>query len=182
MARSSTIDFGDMERDNWNIADKYTTFVIFAHINNLNNYERIAKFGVGEFDQQFQVPEENKGQVRINALRWFMNELEMLIRNTIFAIKYDKNKEQMEIFKKKIKDLRPFIQNIEQVQIDQRTSKRFVRVEEKSFSQIMNILVQIKEEVLPILNKSDLIFKHYDEFDPIKQKQEIIDELIRTGG
>lgn len=169
------------ENDNWNVAKGYTNDITLEHIRDLRKFERIARYGVFEFENQYIVQIEVKIDARLNGLSWYADELDSLIADNIFAIKpsHKDDKDKMEQFREDIlilKNALPYTRR-QTVQRD----KKHTEIDEFVFEKILDMLIKIKIETLEALNRSDLIFKGIDEFDPEKVKEELLQELTDTG-
>lgn len=180
MAKGSS-DYDYVESDNWNIADKYTTFIIFKHISNLDRYKDIAKFGIDNFDLQFRLDDHQRNVARIQALSWYINELEKLIRDTAFAIKGKTDPGKLKKLKGYVLACYKHLDSVKSSRTDQRNNTRVTTIHEKRFNVILNILIDIHEQVLPILNNSDLIFRHTEEFDPAEYKKRRMERFVNEG-
>jgi len=169
------------ENDNWNVAKGYTKDITLEHILDLRKFERIARYGVFEFESQYSIQLEIKIDARLKGINWYADELDSLIADNIFAIKPARkdDKELLENFRDDITILKnaiPFSKR-ETVQRD----KKNVEIDELVFGKVLDFLIKIKIKTLEALNRSDLIFKGIDEFDPEKIKDELLQELINTG-
>jgi len=169
-----------VESGNWNVAQKYSN-LIMDHLLNLTKYEGIAQFGIPEFEHQFEVSPEMSAKARISAVKWFANELLMLIRATTFAIKTPGDKTELEKHKKKVMEFRKYIPLMEIRKIDHGKKTNVVIVDEKVFDMVMPSLVELKEKILIPLNNSDLIFTSIEEFDIEKITAEKMKKLAGEG-
>lgn len=171
----------DSESDNWNVAKGYTNDITLEHIRDLRKFERIARFGIIEFEDQYFIGYDVKIDARLNGLIWYADELSALIADNIFAIKpaLKDDKTKIKSFMDKIVILKESMEyaKVETTQRD----KKVISINELIFGKILDFLIQIKIETLEVLNKSDLIFKGIDDYDPEKIKDELLRELTETG-
>lgn len=167
--------------DNWNVAKGYTNDITLEHIRDLRKFERISRFGVFDFENQYEISNEMKIDARIKGLFWYADELSSLIADNIFAIKPSEksDKDTLKDYMDSIIILKEAIQYAKK-EINQRDRITIV-IDDLVFGKILDFLIGIKIETLEILNKSDLIFKGIDEFDPDQIKEELFKELTSKG-
>lgn len=180
MAKFKDMDF--IESGNWNVAEAYSKLKIMRHLSDIDEYIKVCNFGATELVNQLMLDEETENRAKITALKRLHKTIEMLIRNTLFAVKKDDVK-KMETYLEYIcgiNNLLPKIQKTIKVQSAYGFSNK-TTIETNIYNSILNVLVQISQELLVPLNKADLIFMSVDEFDPIKHKEEILRELSDTG-
>ena len=181
MVKSSDFKAEDRERDNWNVARDYTKDIIADHIIMMKKHQRTSMFGAEDFYQQYQLNEEQFSPARISALRWFLNELRMLIENTEAMIKTEQDKESMKVYFTNTLTLEKYIEKVVDVSLDQRTNKKKVVIEEKKFIEIYLTIVSLKRLVLQALYRSQLLMGFQEaDFDPDKFKEEVAEDFINS--
>ena len=79
--------FDSHETSNWNVAADYVKLKIMKPLYNADEYELIAEFGTSEMIQEYMVSDNIKNIARVKALKRLLKTLQMIINNTIFAIK-----------------------------------------------------------------------------------------------
>lgn len=174
-------DFNEDSNDNWNIAKGFTTDVTLEHILDLRKFERIARYGIFDFENIYVINDDMKVDARINGLGWYADELDSLISDNIFAIKPSQKEDKtlLEELRGRIKVLKEAIQYTRKEIIHR--DKKIVVIDEKVFSETLDYLIKIKIEVLEAMNRSDLIFKGIDDYDPDKVKAEL-EKLLGEEG
>lgn len=168
--------FEQSETGNWNVAGDYTKLKIFKLLYEADQLETIAKFGCLEIEEEFYMREDIQKSSRIKALKRLVFVLKLIIENTKFALKYKEDKESFINFYKDLIDLEEMLPSIEAQKIDKNKTK--IEIYEEMFNKIFEKLIEIKKELLEPLNKSDLIFVHKEEFDPIAYQQSVEERFV----
>ena len=178
-------DFHEVsESGNWNVAQIYTEKKIMSHHLAIDEYQTLAKFGTSNYYQELanQIHiKRARGEIQIDAFRWFIHHLLMLIENSLFAL--DRN----EISKKKLGEDRIKLQKIESeiknlttYTRDEIKKIKICNVQPAFFEKLAEV-IEIKLSINEALNKADLIFTYKEKFDPQKYKQEIFEAATSQG-
>jgi len=181
MAKGTYMDFS--ETKNWNVARDYSHSKIMKLLYEVDMYERIATFGADEFIDELINSQEMKDLARIKALYRLRKTLEMIINNSLFAIK-KKNKGDKELLLKKLEELAKIKKAINSIEIkvnNMRDKKVTIKINEQIFEKILDMLISIKAEINNPLNNSDLIYSSEENFDPEEYQRRIEEELIYGG-
>jgi len=181
-----TRDFLEVsETGNWNTAKEYSVYKIMRYQFDTDEYLTLAKFGVTElYEEIFQTrsPTKSKNEIRIDAFKWLIHSLLMLISNTLFALdRKPSDKNLMKSYQFQLREIEKEIPSLYNVVSDNLKKSRFVRIKEKEFSKQLLEVSKIKEEINEPLNKSDLIFTHREVFDPKEYKKKIFQDAISRG-
>lgn len=168
------IDFDKTE--NWNVAADYTRLKIMKHLYLADEYELIATFGSSELLEQLQYDDQQKLFLRIRALGFFAKILELIVSNTVFAVK-PASKQKFEELLTLIKDIQHVIPAIETISVNQRTKVSQQTIDEKKFHEILRMLSDIKVQINEPLNEANLIFKKFEEYDAKKMKEFVASQM-----
>ena len=177
-------DFVDMsESGNWNVAADFTKFKVMKPLYDADIYEEIALFGTTDLIEEMVTFDNNpnmKNIARIKGIKRLLRCLSLLVSNTQFAVK-KKDKELMKKFKTDLEEVKKVLPFIEKKTTDQRKNTTTIMIEEDIFQKLLDILVNIKAKINEPLNRADLIFTSFEEFDPKKIKERTKEELINQG-
>lgn len=167
------------ETGNWNVADLYSKLKIMKPLALLDEYERIAEFGSKNPDEALMIPESMKAQLRYDALLRMAKELEILIRNSKFAVR-TKDADLMKKFFKEIQEIREMIPKAIEITTDL-SQRKTMMIKEEVFQLILKALKNMADEIHSPLNRADLIFTSVEEFDPKVIKARMMEEIIHGG-
>jgi len=171
-------DFEMSETGNWNVAQDFTKTKIMKWLYLSDQYEFAAEFGSEDLFEGITMPPEVLTAVRIQSLQMLVKSLEMLINNSKFAVK-TKDKEILEKLGKELNEGKPIISQVKKFSIDR--DKKFISINEELFTKSLEFLKSIKMEILPPMNRADLIFMHKDELDIKKLKEQMKRDFIESG-
>jgi hypothetical protein len=164
------------ETGNWNIAENWSNEMIFKPFYEASQYLTIAKFGCSNIEEDFMFNDETKVKSRVRALNWAKDKLEQGIRQCLFAIRNQTDKDKVKAYLKEIVDLNEVMNMVEQKIVDRDTVKSLVN--EEAFDLAYGVLNRIFTEVTEPMNKSDLIFNFREQFDPKEFKDKIRESFI----
>lgn len=168
------------ETGNWNVASEYSKLKIMKNLYLADQYEIIATFGTINLEEELQV-NFNPDFLRIRAFRRFVKTLSLLIDNSKFAIKHKKDKALLIKYRKTLKQIYSMIPDLFYYQTNQVTKRSELIIYQKKYYPLLDIVIQIKASINDPLNRSDLLFLNKEEFDPFKQKKEIMKRVIEKG-
>lgn len=168
------------ESANWNVAKKYSELKILSHLIYADEYELIATFGTSSLVQEFTADDNSKSFARIMAIKRLAKEIEMIINNSFFAMKKT-DRPKMEELKTKLKSIKDLLPSVERKQIDQRTSRTSIAVNEENFEICLRKLVEVKTDLNEPLNDNNLIYGNIEEFDIDKIKAAFMKEAIEKA-
>lgn len=168
------------ETGNWNVASDYTKLKIMKWLFFADEYEVIATFGSSDMLEEYEIDDKMQIMNRIKSLKRLVKTLELIIRNTIFAVK-SSDKATMTNSLKLIEKVKGIIPVTYKLLTDPRSHQTKYKIEEKKFEHVLDILIGIKTEINEPLNKADLIFTHREEHDIKKIKEALKKELIEIG-
>ena len=176
--KSDYVDF--TESGNWNVAADYVKLKIMKHLYLADEYELTAIFGTGEMVDEFITNEQMKVVGRLKALKRLRKTLDIIINNTIFAVKKDDKPKLEDLYKELTKWDRAMI-FCEIINYDMRTKSKTIKINETVFKKVLDGLIKIKKDLNEPLNRANLIFTEVEEFDPDKFKAEIAEDMIYGG-
>lgn len=176
-------DFVVSESGNWNVASKFADFKIFKPLYFLDEYTNIAETGYTDFFEELAGVDSATPITikRFRALQWLLSGLLLIIDNSYFAIKYEKDKNKFENYYKILEEMQKISKTLLIVKNNQKTKSQQYILKEEQFTVLFKQIMKIKREVNTILNKSHLIFTDKEDFDPIKFKEEIKRRMINKG-
>ena len=179
MAKKSEF-FEPSETGNWNVASDFTKLKIMKHLYEADQYEIVATFGTHELVEEFMTDDNMKSLARLKAIKRLIKTLQMIVHNTIFAVK-KRDKETMKTFLKDLNKVEEVLPKLQNESFNQKTNRTTVDIEEKSFNKVLNILIKIKSDINEPLNNADLIFTAKDELDIDNLKKQNINKIIEQG-
>lgn len=169
------------ESGNWNSAKDYSQAKIVKLLREFDEYETLARFGVGNPLEGFIIPPSMKDQARIEGIKWLHSALDMLIGNVLFAVRNKNDKEYLNSCKLILEQIEPTIDNIYGMIHSQKTKSSQIIINELEFSKLLKMLRYIKDHINEPLNNADLIFLKPDDFDPTNFKNKLKDKLKNQG-
>ncbi len=178
MANSTYLDFS--ESKNWNSARVFAQIKIAKPLAELDEYEKMALFGTSDLVDEFQLTPNMKNLARIKALNRICHTLQMLVRNTIFAVN-KKDRDKMNAFTEDLNRISKVIPLVKKETQNQRDKTTTIKIHEENFKMIFDMLLQIKEDVNYPLNKANLIFSSDDSMDPDELMKKIEEDMIHSG-
>ena len=176
-------NFEHSESGNWNVAESWSTLMIFQPFQEAGKYLTMAKKGCSDIEEEFQFDEETKIKTRLLALKWSRDKIEEGIKNSFFAVNTGDQKIVLE-YLKEILDLDEVKEGQEKSIIDSvelRTINRDsykISVNEELFNIVYKCLNRIFMQVLVPLNRSDLIFMFKEKFDKDSFKENVKKRFI----
>lgn len=176
------MDYVDLsESGNWNVAGDFTKLMIMKPLFDAQEYEKIATFGSTELIESLMNNEQTKAIARINALEWLIHTLITIIDNVTFAIKVrNGDKDKILGFRESLVKFKEIVPKLKYETMNKDGGKKVV-IKEEQFLKVLNLVRQIMREIKEPLNRADLIFKNFEEFDPKKMKEAMMDRLASTG-
>ncbi len=94
-------DEGISETGNWNVASDYSRYKIMKPLELADEYEVIAMFGASDLIQEFGL-HISISESKIKGFERLVYTLIMLINNTLFAIKKDRGRADIELYLKEL--------------------------------------------------------------------------------
>jgi hypothetical protein len=164
---------------NWNVAEDFTKEKIMKHMIYADEYEILATYGTSGILEEFSMDAQSKDMMRLRSIERMRKEIEMIINNTLFAIKDPKDKAIMNEHLKTIKSMRTLIPNCKKMK--PAGDKNVISIDEETFNKFLEILVQIKSDINDPINRADMIFINREMFDPKKFKEKVIEDFIEEG-
>lgn len=178
MASNGNAYIESFETKAWNNAKNYAELKIMKFLILADDYETLATFGVNELMQEFQASKQERDLIKLRALYWLNSTLLTLVSNTTKLVK-TKYRQEMKNYKLYLYKLKEVIEIFdEDSKIKKRDGKIVYQIDEYKFSLILRLLSEIKENINDPLNKSELIYTSADDYDPVKIKEEIMNNLI----
>ena len=173
-----TKDFEHSDSGNWNVAESWSTLMIFKPFQEASKYLTMAKKGCSDIEEEFMFDDDTKIRTRISAIKWARDKIEEGIIQSMFAV----NKDDLKIVTDLLQQLRSLeefddnnfspINNIELKLINRDGYK--ITINEEAFNIIYKCLKRIYTEVMFPLNRSDLIFMYKERFDKEQFKENVM--------
>ena len=174
-------DFVDMsETGNWNVAADFSKLKIMKWLYLADEYETIATFGTSDMLDEMMTDKGMISRNKLMAIKRLTKTLQMIISNTIFAVK-KKDKGELDKKQEFLKKIEKILPSLTKKNYNQRDRKNYITIKEDEFNEVLNILVEIKTSINGPLNRADLIFTSREEFDPKKLKDKIKKDLFEIG-
>lgn len=168
---SSEVSLGS---EAWNIADGYTKIKILKLLIEIDLYETIALFGYKDLDDPIATKQYIPYR-RVEGIQRVLFCLKQLVGNCEFAIRVKADKTRVKKIIERIENIEKFMDGICDETYNALTKEVELKVNEKHFNNIFNILRQLKDELNFPINKAGLIFKQSDEMDLDKMMQGIVE-------
>lgn len=167
------------ETGNWNVAADYSRLKIMKHLYLADEYSNIAIFGTSTLVEDLENPFP-KDYLMIKGFERLLQCLIMLIDNSLFAIKYEKHKEELEEYRKVLRSILDIIPAL-YTNISSRKNGNHIRLSRQRYVKVLDRVLDIKRKINEPLNKSHLIFTDKEEFDPVAFKERIKDRIVNQG-
>ncbi len=166
---------------NWNVASDFSRLKIMKPLDFCDHYENIAKFGHDSIMEEltnFNIPND---VLRLTGFRRLVDELLKLIGNVSFAMKAVGTQEALEKFKEILEEVKKLSPLLSETITNQIKKTQQLKINERKYAEILEIVLKVKSEINIPLNKNHLIFTDKKEFDPKEYKRQIIDGAINRG-
>ena len=121
-----------------------------------------------------------KDYLMIKGFERLLQCLIMLIDNSLFAIKYEKHKEELEEYRKVLRSILDIIPAL-YTNVSSRKNGNHIRLSRQRYVKVLDRVLDIKRKINEPLNKSHLIFTDKEEFDPVAFKERIKDRIVNQG-
>lgn len=173
----------DTEIGNYNSARIYAAFKIGKLLVELDEYRKIAKFGVSDIIDEFISTDIAKIEGRIKGFTWYLETLMMVIDNSLLGIRKVGDKEKLVGWKKELKELKFQIPRcIFNIKIENRNGRMTLKkINENLFAEIFEKAEDLYIPITDILNKYNLIFIYVEDFDPVAYKNQILEDFATKG-
>lgn len=168
--------FSSIEKasENWNVADGFTKLKILKQLVETDQLVRISIYGTESISlENFQIPDEYKTAMRIEAIRRLIDVLKELIENSHFAVD-QKAKDVLDKLEERIEMVEFVSSAITRQEHDQRIGRETTKINEKHFMACLEELRSIKKEIPNPLNENSLIFPRGEDYDLDKIKEDFI--------
>ena len=107
--------------DAWNVAQGYTHLKILKPLVEMDKLVKIAIYGSENIEDSFNISQDIKIQMRIEAMHRLIDVLREVIENCLFAMSYQGTKETIEELYNRIKEVEKVISGISRQTNDART-------------------------------------------------------------
>lgn len=155
----------------WNVGQGFSFDVIMYHIYWLDRYETMVEHGAIDINQDIFITEDERTENKIKALRWYYTHLYNLVSTCKFAIRGKSDKKNIETCQINLKKLDNFIPKTYHKNINQATGYISLSLDEKLFKVVFEKIRKLKEEILPILYRANLIYHYVEDIDPKEHKK-----------
>lgn len=181
-SRQTDEKFMTSETGNWNVADSFAKIKIMAPLAKCDVYEDIALNGYENFIDELMGVGVMDDELRIRALKRLINELIKLAKNSMFAMKRNKTKDDLDLIRKKLYAVRdkafPLTYSRRS---DASIGETFMSINQDMFNYVLEEVSNIKSDINVPLNTNHLIFTDREEFDPRAFKERIKERMINQG-
>lgn len=170
------------ETGNWNVAFDYVKYKIMRPFYFSDEYSKVAKFGYTSLFEELSVGQNMPPDLlRLKGFSWWVNELLILLRNSIFAIKKESDRNLLIEYKNKLKEIEDIIPILSKKIINQVSQTTEIKIIEDKYKQCYDEVYKIQEGINTPLNNNHLIFTQVEGFDPDEFKEKIKNKLIEEG-
>lgn len=157
----------------WNVAQGYTQLKILRPLVEMDKLVKIALYGCEHIEYSFEYPPEMKTMMRVEAIQRLVDVLREIVENSKFACE-KKSESILLALEQRIFEVQDVLPAITHRTVDQRTGEHSEPINEEHFSNCLQELRRIKQEIPKPLNDNSLIFPASDEIDLDKVKEELI--------
>lgn len=157
----------------WNIAQFFTGFSIAIPLKELNDLEDIARFGSLKMDDDLMMSDDVIDRRRAEAVKRYWQKLRQIISDTLFKVKFSDREKAKSIYEWILK-FPKFFDALLSVKQNSVSNEDLIEVNEEFLTEILDRLVQQKQEYLYILDRTGLIFRQQDSVDMNKLMEEFI--------
>lgn len=169
------------ETGNWNVAKSFSEYKVMKPLAEISRYFIMARFGVENVEDNYNLPEEILTFNRIEGLKHVHYRLIRVINDNKFAIKVKRDKIKMEELSKVLYAINPMLNEIALTITNQRDNKRSIQINEEKFNMIFHLLETINTDLMECMNNSDLIYNSVEETDPDEILRKIQEDIINAG-
>jgi uncharacterized protein Yka (UPF0111/DUF47 family) len=155
--------------ETWNVADGFTKINVLKILIEINLYELMAEFG-RQNESEFISPEQMT-ENRIYGFNRMKFAIKQVTSNCMFKIE-KQDRTRVSSLLNRIKEIEKVSDGIYTTYYNHITKEEKNVVNEKHFSNCLEILSDIKEQLFSILNRAGLIFRKGEETD--------LDEFMKT--
>ena len=157
----------------WNIAQYFTGFSIALPLKDLNDLEDIARFGTVAMDDDLVMSDDVIDRRRAEAVRRYWQKLKQIVNDTLFKVK-PKDREDANIIKDWLADLPKYFDGLLSIKKNNVSNEDAIEVNEEFLKELLDKLVERKQEYLVILDHTGLIFREQDNVDMDKLMEEYV--------
>jgi hypothetical protein len=171
----SGVNEGDVHTgtEAWNIAQHFTGFSIALPLKELNDLEDIARFGSVQMDDELIFTADIIDKRRADAVKRYWQKLKQIVSDTLFKVK-KVDKEKAKAIYDWLLELPKYFDGLLTIKRDDVSNEDMIKVNEEFLTQILDKLVNKKQEFLFILDRTGLIFRETDEVDLDKLMQDYV--------
>lgn len=166
------------EAENWNVAGDYARLKIMKPLYLADEFELIATFGTVSFFDEMRI-NVNRNVLKIRGFKRLVRCLLMVINNSLFAIKNDRQK--LLDLKEELERINKIIPLLTTKQVNQVRKTSEIKLIEDKYDSILDRVIEIKAEINGPLNKNHLIFTQREEFSIKAFKNPIKERMIGKG-
>jgi len=160
------------EIEAWNVAQGFVHVKILKLMVEADKYERIAKFGVEDLDQDAMLNSNQIAKRRVDAINMYLFCLKQLIGNIEFTIK-QKDADLITEYKESIEMVEEVIDGVYDTTVNQIKNSSNTVVNDELFDKCLKILKKVKDGLNTPMNRAGLIFRETDEIDISKIMSDI---------
>jgi hypothetical protein len=179
---SQSDDGNVSETGNWNVASDYVKLKIMKPLVLSDEYSRIAKLGYSTMFEELGITVAvSKDELRLRGFEWLINELLLLIDNSIFAIKSTADTEELQKYYVQLKEIEKVMPLLSKKIISQVKGTNEIKIIDDKYDPMYDRVVEIKRMIEYPLNRNHLIFYDKETFNVSDYKKKL-SERIRNQG
>ena len=157
----------------WNIAQYFTGYSIALPLKDLNDLEDVARFGAVKLDEEILMSDDQVDKRRADAVKRYWQKLKQIVADTLFKVKPKDRDESTNIHAWLLK-IPKYFSALLNMKSDNVNHEDKIEVNEEFLTQVIDALVEKKQEYLYILDRAGLIFREVDEVDLDKMANEFV--------
>ncbi len=178
---SSTGEAIISETGNWNVASDFARIKIMTPLAKCDYYEDIAKFGSESIIEElinYQIPND---LIRYTGLKRLVDELLRICKNSRFAMRKEKTKEDLKSYEDKLNGIKKVLHLLVYVKKNNINRSEELTIIPEKFDKVFEVVLEIKSSINIPLNKNHLIFTDKEEFDIHAYKKSMKGRMVGKG-
>ncbi len=169
------------ESGNWNVASDFARVKIMIPLAKCDYYEDIATFGYESIIDELMGYSIPNDFVRHTGLKRLVKELIRICKNSKFAMKKPKTKEDMKKYEEKLEKIKEVLPLLVNMKKNHATKTEELRIIPEKFEKVLHVVLEIKSGINFPLNQNHLIFTDKEEFDPHAYKNAMKERMTHRG-
>ena len=169
------------ESGNWNVASDFARVKIMIPLAKCDYYEDIATFGYESIIDELMGYSIPNDFVRYTGLKRLVKELIRICKNSKFAMKKAKTKDDMKSYEKELEKIKKILPILVNMKKNHATKTEELRIIPEKFEKVLHVVLEIKSGINFPLNQNHLIFTDKEEFDPHAYKNAMKERMTNRG-